>query len=219
MKQNILASLITLLFIGSSAYAQTNSSDRFYSKYKVTITNLTRGQTLSPPVLATHNPRFEIFQLGKPASPGIYKMAEDGVTEVLAQEIKNGASPKDIVISPGPIPPGESRSFELKAGWYSALSFATMLVTTNDGFTGVSGIDLPSMSASFYLPAYDAGSETNNESCKFVPGPPCSAEMVRAPQGAEGYVHVHRGIQGVGDLPKEKFDWRNPVVYVTIQRK
>jgi hypothetical protein len=31
-------------------------------------------------------------------------------------------------------------------------------------------------------------------------------------------VHIHRGIQGVGDLPKADLDWRNPVALVTIEK-
>lgn len=38
------------------------------------------------------------------------------------------------------------------------------------------------------------------------------------PARAEGYVHVHAGIKGVGDLDPNVWNWENPVMMVTIQR-
>jgi hypothetical protein len=35
--------------------------------------------------------------------------------------------------------------------------------------------------------------------------------------GGEGFVHVHRGIHGVGDLKPIGRDWRNPVATVSIR--
>ena len=45
-------------------------------------------------------------------------------------------------------------------------------------------------------------------------------------RGAEGFVHVHRGVQGANidaegppsGLRPELYDWRNPSVLVTIER-
>ncbi len=36
--------------------------------------------------------------------------------------------------------------------------------------------------------------------------------------GDEGYVHIHRGIHGVGDLVAAVHDWRNPVAKITITK-
>ena len=66
--------------------------------------------------------------------------------------------------------------------------------------------------------AYDAGSEANNEICAFIPGPSCGIFFVRDPEGAEGYVHIHAGIHGIGDLSPAQFDWRNPGAKITIRR-
>lgn len=54
------------------------------------------------------------------------------------------------------------------------------------------------------------------ELCDHIPGPPCGKAFVRNTGGAEGYVHVHSGIHGIGDLVPEQFDWRNPVAEVVI---
>ena len=71
--------------------------------------------------------------------------------------------------------------------------------------------------ASFRSPAYDAGSESNNEDCDFIPGPPCDNPLVRDTANAEGYVHVHAGIHGVGDLVPATHDWRNPVAAISMR--
>jgi hypothetical protein len=41
---------------------------------------------------------------------------------------------------------------------------------------------------------------------------------VRDTTGAEGYVHIHSGIHGIGDLEPAQADWNNPVAIVKIQR-
>ena len=62
-------------------------------------------------------------------------------------------------------------SFETTDG-NTLVSFASMLVTTNDAFIGASGLDV-STSRAINLNAYDSGSEANSESCAYIPGPPC----------------------------------------------
>jgi len=48
--------------------------------------------------------------------------------------------------------------------------------------------------------------------------PPCGNKFFRDTAGAEGFVHVHSGIHGIGDLDPETLDWHNPVAEVTIRR-
>ena len=67
-------------------------------------------------------------------------------------------------------------------------------------------------------PVYDAGSEANTESCLSIPGPPCGSAGFRDTADAEGFVHVHSGIHGIGDLAPQRYDWRNPGAYVTVRR-
>ncbi|MCH6583458.1 MAG: hypothetical protein E2O37_00035 [Proteobacteria bacterium] len=71
-----------------------------------------------------------------------------------------------------------------------------------------------------YSPAYDAGSETNDESCANIPGPPdgCTGAGVSPDDDGEGYVHIHAGIHGISDLIAADRDWRNPVARITIRR-
>jgi hypothetical protein len=70
-----------------------------------------------------------------------------------------------------------------------------------------------------YSVAYDAGSEVNDELCASIPGPDCGGAGAGSPVGGEeGYVHVHTGIHGIGDLDPSERDWRNPVAMITVTR-
>ena len=52
---------------------------------------------------------------------------------------------------------------------------------------------------------------------RFIPGPPCGNAGVRDTGNAEGFVHVHAGVHGIGDLVAADHDWRNPVAKITIR--
>jgi len=65
-----------------TAYAKDKST-----QYEVTITNITRGQILSPPIVISHNKDFQLFSLGGPATPGLAELAEDGMTTTLETEL------------------------------------------------------------------------------------------------------------------------------------
>jgi hypothetical protein len=67
-----------------------------------------------------------------------------------------------------------------------------------------------------YANVWDAGTEANNELSTHIPGPPFGGAM-RDVGDAEGFVHIHPGIHGVGDLDASMYDWRNPGVMVTIK--
>ena len=91
-----------------------------------------------------------------------------------------------------------------------------MAINTNDCFVAVAGVRVRN-GVTLMLPGLDSGSEANTESCSHIPGPACdpNGAGVRVEEGAEGYVHVHRGIQGLADLGGV-YDWRNPMAMVRI---
>jgi hypothetical protein len=61
--------VLATLVIGLLSAAIAGSDDGG-GRFEVTITNLTRGQTFSPPVVATHSyDLVPLFTLGSPASP------------------------------------------------------------------------------------------------------------------------------------------------------
>jgi hypothetical protein len=103
-----------------------------------------------------------------------------------------------------------------------------MLVPTNDAFFAIDGVEAPrgNKELTLYAPAYDAGTERNDEKCTSAPGafPECGGVFIppgngdRPTGGEEGFVHVHPGIHGIGDFTPAERDWRNPVARITIRR-
>ena len=207
------------LVIGAlSGAASVAAADDEGGVYSVTITNLTRGQVVTPPLVVTHTGAFTLFAPGQPASDGLATLAETGNPGPLAGDIEFADGVSSVAIA-DPLPPGQSTTVEIQArGNAKHLSLAAMLATTNDAFAGVSAVRLPNRARSVRAIAYDAGSEANNEACDFIPGPPCNATNQRDTAGAEGFIHVHAGIHGIGDLVAADQDWRNPVLGVVIER-
>lgn len=188
--------------------------------YRVTITNLTRAQVITPPLLVSHGSDFDLFTPGAAASPELVALAEDGNTAPLEAALTGDPQVHAVAVASAPILPGGSASVDIAVeGWKRLISGAGMLASSNDAFFGLHGVRVPSRgTAVFPVPAYDAGSETNSELCAFIPGPPCGSAGQRDPAGAEGFVHVHNGIHGIGDLNAANMDWRNPVASVAITR-
>jgi len=214
----IAASACTLTFAvaATPAAAQT---------YKVEVTNLTKGQILAPVVVATHNLTCPpMFEIGKPATDEIAKLAEDAVNQPLIDKLNGYACVKDVKVilgAGGPIMPGETASvdigFQFNQRW---VSLAGMLVTTNDAFIGLLAAQGPQVrTRTDFVVAYDAGSEANTEDCAHIPGPPCGNAGFRVVDGAEGYIHVHNGVHGISDmLTSAAYDWHNPAAMVRITR-
>jgi len=190
-------------------------------QYEVTVTNLTRGQTFTPILVATHKRSTQLFELGTAASSQLMALAEEGDTSPLATLLEGSADVSDVTIGSGLLEPGESVTVEISSrGRSRDISLAAMLVPTNDAFVALNAVALPrkkSSTVAYMAVAYDAGTEPNDESCANIPGPVCGGSG--APDdGAEGYVHVHAGIHGIADVSAAAYDWRNPVARVSIER-
>lgn len=200
------------------ATTESHSSQR-QRTYEVTVTNVTRGQTFTPILVATHSPRVVFFELGAPASPGLAVLAEDGNPAILAAELAATGEVLDAQTIPGLLAPGASATVQVRArGRFDQVSVGAMLIPTNDAFMALNSVQLPWQgSISRTLVAYDAGSEPNDELCRNIPGPRCGGEGSSAGSG-EGYVFVSNGMHGIGDLPAAVYDWRNPVARVVIRR-
>ncbi|WP_020676181.1 spondin domain-containing protein [Geopsychrobacter electrodiphilus] len=190
--------------------------------YKVILTNLTKHQVLTPPLLVSHKHSFKLFTLAQPASAELAALAEGGNTQPLMALLGTRDDVMDLVVASEPILPGGSITLKITSkGRFNSLSLAGMLATSNDAFFAINGSELPNNGSQLLTAiAYDAGSEANTEVCSDVPGPPCTPESgnQRVTTGAEGFVHVHNGIHGIGDLNPADLDWHNPVVKVEITR-
>jgi hypothetical protein len=188
--------------------------------WQVTITNLTPAgsQPLSPPLVAVHSRKADVWSVGQIASHGVAAIAEDADNTVLESALPGLRGVRSVrTIEGGPIMPGASRTFTVRSnGKHDRLSLVTMLVNTNDGFTGLDSLHLRGRGGVVTKRAYDAGSEKNNERATHIPGPCCNNPFVRDPEGA--VVRMHPGIKGVGDLAPGTYGWRDPVVRIRIVR-
>lgn len=221
MKKLLQMIIWTVLTLGQSSVFAEESGKR----YEVTVTNLTRGQIMSPLVAATHNRDYQLFQRGAPASAGLAAVAQDADNTILVNELQSSTTVFDVVEASAGIPPGGSETIVIHSrGNKRWLSLVSMMVSTNDGFIALNGVRLPRRkeAVTHIVPAYDAGSEDNNESCEYIPGPPCGNAFKESGLGGEGYVHIHAGIHSQGDpaveLDAATHDWRNPVASIRIRR-
>ncbi len=194
--------------------------------YEVTITNITKASQFTPILTATHRPSIAYFTLGKPSSPGLALLAEDGNPAELAAELTatgkviDTANSADVLGSPPLLFAGQSVTLKLKGKPNrTRLSLAAMILPTNDSFVALNGVRLPRYGKRvYYALGYDAGSEPNDEWCASIPGPLCGGEGASTNEGGEGYVHVANGMHGIGDINPATYDWRNPVARVEIRR-
>jgi len=210
----VLAALILCLIVPAAAHAQQSHT------YRVTITNLTQHQIFSSPIVATHTPGTGIFHVGQTVDEPFWLMAEDGEAAPLATKLEADPRVGDVAVSPVFLMPGKSITLTVvSTPPFFRLSAVGMLVTTNDSFFGLDSYPLTGpWLQRVNVPAFDAGTEANNEDCAYVPGPPCGNLHQRATDGAEGFVSVSPGIKGTGDLDPATFDWRNPVAQIKIVR-
>jgi hypothetical protein len=186
--------------------------------WRVTVTNLTDAQPLSPPLLVVHSRKADVWSVGELASHGVAAIAEDANNGPLetALPLLDGVASAQTGAG-GPIPPGATRSYEVEsAGRANRLSLLTMLVNTNDAFTGLDSEKLGRKHWTAHTMAYDAGSERNNELASHIPGPCCGNAFVRDPEGA--LVAPHEGIVGRGDLAPAVYGWDGPVARIEVER-
>lgn len=181
--------------------------------YEVTVTNLTAKQVMSPPFLATHPASAHVWQMGQRASDGMRVVAEDGMNGPLAEMLKGLAT--DLSLATEPLMPGKSITLFVKARSGDVLSAASMLIQTNDGFTGLDNMSLSGATSDRDAVAYDAGTEENTEKATDVPGPPFMGIM-RAPTNPPQPITMHPGIMAKADIGAD-FNWSGPVARFSIR--
>lgn len=214
--------------------------------FEVAITNLTSGQPLTPPVLATHRGAYDAFDVGSPAGVGVQQIAENGNSGPLMDELTASRHVSDFLESGmGPLVPDgtpgagmfdDSVTLEITAGpGAKFLTWVSMLICTNDGFTGVDRARLPNQvgaTVSWATFAYDAGTEVNTEDLADMV-PPCQGLIGVADDGGDpgtgtsdptlaegGVIHHHGGIVGGADLLPGTHGWdtSTPVAEISVTR-
>ena len=210
------AMLVSALIISSAAIADGRPS------YHVTITNLTNAVSFTPILVSSQRRPVPIFELGAPASDEMTAIAEGGDTSLLEATLDTDPHVVDVQNSGGLLLPGASVTVIVSASRGARrISLASMMLPTNDGFIALDSVRAPKRgSLTYFSPGYDGGTEPNDEWCMHIPGPTCNGAGPSPGENVddEGYVHVHRGIHGVGDLNPSVYDWRNPVAKIQVTR-
>lgn len=176
MRSSLLLGLVALATFVAPASAQ--------QAVRVTVENLqpTDGFYLTPVWVGFHNGGFDYFDSGALASAATEALAEGGVTEELEGEFAAFGSGQDGVLANADgfggapvLDPGEAASmlFNLDAS-ERYLSFASMIIPSNDGFFGNDngmGIEVLDSMGNFSFTGpiefslsdlYDAGTELND---------------------------------------------------------
>ncbi len=232
-----LSLLLTAALASGVSYAGGSNE----ATYRVTIVNLTDGQPLTPPLLATHGRATGIFSVGDEASVGLQEIAENGNLAPLMDLLNDDSQVHDVVAGDAPIIPASdpgdtpfrsSATFEITGErGANLLSWASMLICTNDGFTGVDMLRLPKKvgdTVAATTAGYDAGTEINTEDfadivppCPPLTGVPSSDPGTGTTNPAlaeDGVIMHHPGIQGGDDLDPDIHGWTDPVALIVVER-
>ena len=192
--------------------------------FTVTLENLTvgtpteSGQIFSPALFIAHTSAVKFVEAGTASSDELRAIAETGDNAPLSALAMATEGVKAVQSAEGVLLPGASTSVMIDGGmdgWL--LSFASMLVQTNDGLVAGNSLSLfdeagAPRTFTMDIMAYDAGTEENNELATHVPGPPFGGSE----QAAEGgVIAAHLGIGGNADVGSE-FGWMEPVARLGV---
>ena len=198
--------------------------------FDIEVQNLTGGITFTPFVIGAHSNEVSMFQVGQPASTSIQSMAEEGnIAQLVSDLDASGATiqenPARGLLSPGATTTAQFNTDNAVANTY--LSLAAMLLPTNDGFVAANKLLIPTEPGvyTYYLNAYDAGTEANTELKADIPA--FTSEGGSGNNAVtEGFIHIHPGnigdfdeSGGISDLDATQHRWQNPVAKLTIRIK
>ena len=231
----VLTTAATLVACGGSSNSSSNNNED--RSYEVTITNATAGQPLSPPALILHGENYQSFIEGSAASIELEQLAEGGAAEPLVTNANANSAVLTTGMGAAPILPGQAASYTLSVEISDAkaalqLTALTMLVNTNDAFTGTNGVTLNDLavgqSQSWGTPVWDSGTEANSEALGSIPGPIDTSDSAtkgfdEVRNDTNDRVVFHAGVLTQGNglqtsilTPKERFD--QPAARVKITR-
>jgi len=207
--------------------------------FNVQITNLSNGIYYTPFLVAAHPDGTSLFTVGQPASASLQAMAEGGDISGLSADAQ--AMGATVAENPamGLLAPATSTNVDLNTDGTSndRLTVLAMLLPTNDAFAGLNAIAIPTTPGTYVydVPAYDAGTEANDElltggGAPGVPGMPGDPGGTTGMNGigaasadANPNVHIHRGslgdtdtTGGTSDLDSRIHRWLNPVIRVVV---
>lgn len=242
MSKNVRNSLATAVARSAGALAASvmlvNAAPALAADFDVRIVNLTNGIYYTPFLVAAHPEGSALFSVGQPASPELQAMAEGGDISGLVGVLSTLDA--TVVENPagGLLAPAQSTTTHLNTDGTEnvLLSIVAMLLPTNDAFAGLNSVTIPTTPGTYTydVPAYDAGTEANDEivnggGAPNTPGIPAApggsgtgASGVTGPD-ANTSVHIHRNsigdtdpAGGASDLDASVHRWLNPVVRVVV---
>jgi len=202
------------------------------SDFTISITNLTNARPLSPVALVAHDSIYSYFRVGEPATAELELLAESGDNTDLIAAATADSNVITTRQGAGVIPPGGTESFDLSIAANQVtgarISLATMLVNTNDAFTGLNGLPIASLSAGevlgFTAIAYDAGTEDDTEAAATIPGPAGGGEGFNvARDDRADFVTMHSGAVTADDglassALTSQHRFLNPVARIEVMR-
>ena len=212
------------------------------AEWTVSVKNLTHGSYFTPLLVTAHSDSMQLFKAGETASAGLQAMAEGGDISELVSDL--GGEDADTIANPasGLLAPGGSASAELDtAASHQYLSVVSMILPSNDAFIGLNAVKIPTQPGTYmyYVNAYDAGTEANDEVVTSNGGMPGAAGMPNpnipgVGSGGTGVtsdeanmtVHIHRNVlgdtdssAGLSDADSRIHRWLNPVAKVMVTVK
>jgi hypothetical protein len=222
MKNKLKAALVACC-ITATGFVSSAMANPLGRHFDIEITNITKGIVYTPFLAATHTRRVSLFEVGEEASESVGRVAEGGDIAPLKLELDEHENVFETTTTEGLLQPGESINLELTGvGNASLVSIISMLLPTNDGIVALRGAKLPrgqASSVTYFMYAYDAGTETNDELCINIPGPQCGGVPFSPEDQGEGYIYSHPGIHGEADLSRSQYQWDGAIAKVVITRK
>lgn len=225
--------IITILALGTLAVTPVMAQN-----FSVKVTNLSNGIHFTPLLITAHTSATRVFEVATSASTNLQAMAEGGdisglVSDMDAAAADTVANPAAGILAPGAV---ASADFANADDNNTRLSIVAMLLPTNDGFVGLDSLEIPTTAGTYtyYLDAYDAGTETNDEIVNGG-GALGTAGIPKDPGANNGTggsgvsatgvasIHIHRGILGdtdatggVSDLDSRVHRWLNPIARLVV---
>ncbi len=204
--------------------------------FNVQITNLTHAQPLSPVAVMMHKSGFFSFKDGETASLALEALAEGGNNADILSEVQASIQHVASASTDGPVAPQSASTvteLTVPADYLSdlRLSVISMLVHTNDGFTGANALNISDMAIGDSLTVtgltWDSGTEANSETASTLPGPDFSGQgfnvlrddlidRVRLHQGAVTNEDTDFGL-ATSSL-KEQHRFLNPTSRIVVTR-
>lgn len=233
MKTALIASVITGLLAGCNDSITTGNVPEPVTPpppapvtyaYEISVTNLTNAQPLSPVAVVLHN-EGALWNVGESSSEALETLAEGGDNSaVLGLDVAQATASGEAPVGPGAT---ETLSVSIEDNAESLLSVVTMLVNTNDAFTGLSALDLSALAVgdvwTGYSHTYDAGTEANDEAMGTIPGPADGGEGFNAERDDVDFVALHPGVVGADDglgssVLNQAHRFDNPTIKITVTR-